>query len=96
MEKCYQVSENPNYTKTPISELITYTETRKRIEKNISEFVGNCYGNRDLLEDITAEDHAEFFQGFFENRQTKILIQQIAKSNQDRISVLKLIDNNPY
>lgn len=58
MTKCYEVFKDDNTT-SYISALVKCTENGKNIEKDISEFVSECCGNEDSLEDIIAE--AEIF-----------------------------------
>lgn len=79
------------------SKLITSIQTGKDIEKEISELVGQCCGNGDSLEDILDDNHAEFgktimdynfFREFFQNSQTKTLMERIDYSNQQRDVIL--------
>ncbi len=98
MEKCYQTLENAN-TESLKSKLITSIQTGKDIEKKISELVGQCCDNGDSLEDILDDNYAEFgktimdnifFRAFFQNSQTKTLMERIDYSNQQRDVILGL------
>lgn len=98
MEKCYQTLENTN-TKFLKSKLITCIQTGKDIEKEISELVGQYCDNGDSLEDILDDNYAEFgktimdykfFRRFFQNSQTKTLMERIDYSNQQRDVILRL------
>lgn len=95
MEKCYQTLENTN-TESLKSKLIIRIQTGKDIEKEISELVDQYYDNGDSLEDILDDNYAEFvmdykiFRGFFQNSQTKTLMERIDYSNQQRDVILGL------